>query len=82
MQFYVMRKVTHHINTSSIRLKYLQGRTSVAGRAVALPLLPLHSKIQVDTGCSSVSLDLVGTPLWDMAGPGASLQDSNDPARK
>lgn len=55
---------------------------SVAGRAVALLLLPLHSKIQVDTGCSSVSLDLVGTPLWDKGGPGVSLRDSSDPARK
>lgn len=82
MQFYVMQKAAYHIITLSIRLKYLQGRMSVAGRAVALPLLPLHSKILVDTECSSASLDLVGTPLWDKAGPGARLQDSSDPARK
>lgn len=54
---------------------------SAVGRAVAPPLLPPRSKIQVGTGCSSVSLGLAGTRQWDKAGPGVSPQDSSDPAR-
>lgn len=65
----------------SLRLRYLRGRMSAVGRAVAPPLLPPRSKIQVDTGCSSVSLGLAGTRQWDKAGPGVSPQDSSDPAR-
>lgn len=52
---------------------------SVVGRAMALPLWPLHSRIQVDMGCSCLSLDLAGTLPWDKAGPGQSLQDSSGP---
>lgn len=63
----------------SIGLCYLQGRRNVAGRAVAPPRWPPRSRIQADTGCRSVSLDLAGTPQWDTAGPVASLRDSSDP---
>ncbi len=66
----------------TVLLEYLQGRMSVVGRAMALPLWPPHSRIQVGKGCSYLSPGSVGTLLWDKAGPGQSLLDSSGPARK
>lgn len=50
-------------------LQHLQDRMNVVDRAMGLPLLPLHSRIQADTGCSYLSLTLAGTVLWDRIGP-------------
>lgn len=60
---------------------YLQGRMNVVGRAGALLLWPPRSRIQVDRGCSYLSLGLADTLLSDKAGPGPSLLDSSDPKR-
>lgn len=51
-------------------------------KAWVLPLWLLHSKIQVDMGCTYLSLGLAGIPLCDRAGPGQSLQDSSGPMRQ
>lgn len=61
---------------------YLQGRKSAAGRAMAPPQWPPHSKIQVGRGYSCLSLGSAGTLLWDKVMPGQSLLDSSGPKKE